>query len=173
MNLEPIAPALAVELFIADKEAEYRWATLKSYQSRLRYFTQWCDERGINNCNELTGRFLHEYRIWRRSQGEYSPDTQKTHLDSIRVFIRWLGTIDGVDPDLHLKVRSPKLTTDEKSPSVTIEQEDAVAMLAFLERYEYASTQHLELSLLWHTILRLGAIYSLDLYEFDSPNTPK
>ena len=167
MNHEPIAPALAVELFIADKEAEYRWATLKSYQSRLRYFTRWCDERGISNCNELTGRLLHEYRIWRRSQGEYSPATQKTHLDSIRVFIRWLGTIDGVDPDLHLKVRSPKLTPDENSRSVTLEQEDAEAMLAYLERFEYASTQHVALSLLWHTMLRLGAIYALDLDDYD------
>ncbi len=72
MNLEPIAPALAAQLYIADKEAEYRWPTLKSYQSQLCYFIRGCDERGINNCNELTGRLLHEYRIWRRSQGEYS-----------------------------------------------------------------------------------------------------
>jgi site-specific recombinase XerD len=103
MELEPIDPETALDLYLAEKETEVAKATLDSHRSRLGFFLQWCDERGIDNLNDLTGRRLHEYRLWRRNVGELSPASEKTQMDTVRVFIRWLGTVDGVDPDLHLK----------------------------------------------------------------------
>jgi hypothetical protein len=46
-------------------------------------------KRGIDNLRGLTSRRLHEYRLWRRNVGELSPASEKTRMDTVRVFIRW------------------------------------------------------------------------------------
>ena len=61
MELEPIEPETAVELYLADREPELRSVTLNSHRSRLGFFVEWCADRGIDNLNELTGRKLNEF----------------------------------------------------------------------------------------------------------------
>nr|WP_309243305.1 site-specific integrase [Halorubrum yunnanense] len=48
-----------------------------------------------------------------------------------------------------------------------LETDDAEAMLAYLERYEYASLRHVTATLLWHTMLRMGSLRALDLKDYD------
>lgn len=55
MQLEPIEPETAVELYLSDRNSELAEATLAAHRSRLGHFNRWCDERGIDNLNELTG----------------------------------------------------------------------------------------------------------------------
>ena len=85
MDLEPIDSETAVELYLADREAEVAKATLYSHSSRLGHFTRWCGEEDVDNLNELTGRSLHEYRLWRRNEGNLTPATEKTQMDTLRV----------------------------------------------------------------------------------------
>lgn len=40
-------------------------------------------------------------------------------------------------------------------------------MLEYLRRFEYASRSHTLIELLWHTGLRIGAVYSLDVEDYD------
>ena len=56
MELEPIDPQTAVELYLADRETEVSRATLSAHRSRLRFFADWCENQEIDNLNELTGR---------------------------------------------------------------------------------------------------------------------
>ena len=167
MNLEPIDPKTALELYLAEKETEYAVATLYLHRSRLGFFLRWCDERGIENLNELTGRRLHEFRLWRRNVGELSKAGEKTQMDTVRVFVRWLESIDAVEQDLHLKVRSPSVTADENTREVMLDADDAEPMLEYLKLYEYASIQHVTLSILWRTMMRVGAARSLDIEDYD------
>jgi len=44
----------------------------------------------------------------------------KTQIDTPRVFVRWLGTIDAVDSELQVKVVSPDVTPDENSRDVKL-----------------------------------------------------
>jgi site-specific recombinase XerD len=125
MELEPIEPQTAVELYLTDREAEVRPATLKGHRSRLNKFVEWCEKEEIHNLNGLTGRQLHQFRIWRRDDGNLAPPSEKSQMDTLRVFIRWLGTIDGVDPDLHHKVRSPAYNRGEHAREVMIDSERA------------------------------------------------
>jgi hypothetical protein len=78
-------------------------------------------------------------------------------MDTLRVFIRWLESIDGVEQDLSLKVRSLDVTTEENTRDVMLDTDTTEAMLEYLERYEYASLHHVTVSLLWHTMMRMGA----------------
>lgn len=56
MDLEPIDPETALELYLAEKESEYAASTVRSHRSRLDFFVRWCAEHGIDNLNDLTGR---------------------------------------------------------------------------------------------------------------------
>ena len=85
MSLEPLDPKNGVELYLADRETEVGKATLYSHSSRLGHFTRWCGEEDVDNLNELTGRSLHEYRLWRRNEGNLTPATEKTQMDTLRV----------------------------------------------------------------------------------------
>jgi integrase len=88
-------------------------------------------------------------------------------MDTVRVFIRWLESIDGVEQDLHTKVRSPTLSSEDKSRDVMLESERAEKVLSHLRKYKYASRQHVVLSLLWHTMMRVGAVHALDVTDFN------
>jgi integrase len=167
MELEPIDPETAFELYIAEKETSVADATVVSHKSRLRFLLRWCEERDIENLNNLTGRKLQEYRLWRRNVGDLTKASEKTQMDTLRVFVKWLESIDAVEQDLHKKVRSPDLTPGENSRDVMLETDDAEAMLAYLERYEYASIDHVTATLLWHTMLRMGSIRALDVGDYD------
>ncbi|WP_200530890.1 site-specific integrase [Halorubrum sp. LN27] len=167
MELESIDPETALELYIAEKETSVADATVVSHKSRLSFLLRWCEERNIENLNELTGRRLQEFRLWRRNVGDLTKVSEKTQMDTVRVFVKWLESIDAVEQNLHKKVLSPAITSQENSRDVMLETDDAEAMLAFLERYEYASINHVTATLLWHTMLRMGSVRALDVEDYD------
>ena len=49
MDLEPIDPETALELYLADKQNELAEASLKGKNYRLQHFVRWCHEKGIEN----------------------------------------------------------------------------------------------------------------------------
>ncbi|MES3516753.1 MAG: site-specific integrase [Natronomonas sp.] len=171
MSLEPIDPERALELYIADRQNNVSQATIYSHRSRLGHFIRWCNEEAeITNLNELSGRQLHEFRIWRRMDGDLSPATEKTQMDTLRVFIKWLESIDAVEQDLHTKVLSPTLSGDDNIRDEMLESDRADQILTYLETYEYASRPHVVLTLMWHTMMRVGEIHALDCDDYDSAN---
>jgi len=167
MSLEPIDPETAVELYLADREAEVAKATLYSHSSRLGHFVRWCGEEEIDNLNVLSGRTLHEYRLWRRRDGDLAPASEKTQMDTLRVFVKWLESIDAVVDDLHTKVRSPVLRDGQNVRDVMLKSDRAEEVLDHLSKYEYASRPHVVLTLMWHTMMRTGAVHSLDVDDYD------
>lgn len=167
MSLEPLDPETGVELYLADRETEVAKATLYSHSSRLGHFVRWCDEEGLDNLNSLTGRLLHEYRLWRRRDGDLAPATEKTQMDTLRVFVKWAESIDAVERDLHTKVRSPVLRDGQNVRDIMLDSDRAEEVLNYLSKYEYASRQHVALLLMWHTMMRIGDIHSLDVEDYD------
>ncbi|MFP8957656.1 tyrosine-type recombinase/integrase [Natrialbaceae archaeon A-CW3] len=170
MSLEPIDPDHALELYLTDRENSVTQATIYSHRSRLGHFVRWCNAEEIENLNELSGRQLHEFRIWRRAEGDLAPASEKTQMDTLRVFIKWLESIDGVEQDLHTKVLSPTLTGTDNIRSVMLDTDRAEQILEYLRKYEYASRPHVALELMWHTMLRVGAIHALDCADYDPGN---
>lgn len=168
MALEPIDPETALELYLTDRESEVSQATLYSHRSRLGHFVRWCEKTGIQNLNELTGRQLQEYRLWRREDGDLAPISEQTQMDTLRVFIRWLESMDGVEQDLSTKVVSPSLDANQSTRDVMLEADRASFILAYLEKYHYASLEHVSLLLMWHTMMRIGAVRALDVRDYDS-----
>jgi site-specific recombinase XerD len=165
-ELEPIDPRNALELYLNDRSGDLSDWTIRSHRSRLSTFIEWCEEQDIDNLNDLTGRDVHRYKIWRRTEGDLAKPTVKTQIDTVRVFTKWLASVEGCDPDLPAKIKSPSLAPEENSRSAELHTDEAEELLTYLEKYEYASLRHVTLTLLWHTMMRRGAARALDLQDY-------
>lgn len=78
-ELEPITPAEAKEMFLAQRRDEVAEATLQGYLYRLKPFVKWSKQEKITSLNELTARSLHEYRLWRKEDGDLKTITLKNN----------------------------------------------------------------------------------------------
>jgi len=171
-DLEPMAPAEGVEMFLDAMRDEHADATRRSEKHRLGAFVQFCDEEGIENLNDLTGRDLYRYRMWRREgQGDGREAvklvTLKGQLATLRRFLRFAGNIDAVPSELYEQVTLPTMTNGEDVSESTLAPERAVEILEYLERAYPATRDHIIVMLLWRTGARTGAIRGLDLDDLD------
>jgi len=170
-ELEPISPAEAKEMYLNARKGEVSESTLSGYHYRLKHFIRWSkDVEDLDNMNDLSGRKLQKFRAWRRDDGDLKPITLQGQLDALRIFVRWCESIDGVEQGLHEKITMPVLSKSDEQREETLHTEEAEKVLDYLRRFEYASRAHIILELLWHTGMRLGALRSLDLEDYDSDN---
>ena len=171
-NLEPLDPAQGVEMYLEARRDDLSEPTRKAQKYRLAAFVQWCDEEEIENLNELSGRDLYRYRVWRREgngegREEIAPITLRGQLATLRSFLRFCEEVDAVREGLRSDVRLPNLSVGESVSDTTLEPARAEEILDYLDRYQYASRNHVILLVMWHTGARAGAIRSLDLGHLD------
>jgi integrase len=165
-SLEPTAPERALELYLDDKARDCQEATVDAHRSRIGFFVEWCDDQDIDTLDQLSARDLHEFRVWRRE--DLNVVSEKTQMDSLRVFIEWCGTIDAVGSGLYRKVDSPNLDNGENARDTVLNAERAQEVLAYLERYEYATTEHVCWVVLTETGVRLGGARALDVGDYQA-----
>lgn len=163
-SLEPITPEEALDLYLDDKRRDCQEATVTAHRSRLGFLVDWCDEQDIDNLNDLGARDLHEFRVWRRQ--DLNAVSEKTQMDTLRVFVEWCETIDAVESGLFLKVDSPSLDDDENARETVLHAARAQEIMAHLEQYEYATTEHACWVVLTETGMRLGAARALDVGDY-------
>jgi integrase len=164
-TLEPISPAEAKEMYLNARKHEVSQSTLDGYHYRLKHFIRWCEQEGIDNMNDLTGRKLHEYRLWRKDDGTLNKLTLRMQMSSLRVFLKWAGTIEAVPESLYDKVMIPRVSPEERQRDETLDADTAQEILDYLTKYEYGSIEHVVLALLWETGMRSGAAHSLDVED--------
>jgi len=166
-DLEPLAPEQAKEMYEQERAGEVSERTLQAHHYRLVHFIRWCEQEGIDNMNDLTGRRLHEYRLWRKDDGDLNAVSLRTQLETLRVFIKFCETIDAVSQDLHEKILLPTLSNEDEQREEILRTEQAEDVLGYLRQFEYASRAHIVLELLWHTGIRLGGLHGLDVDDYD------
>lgn len=171
-DLDPITPREAVRLYLAERETELSKKTIENHRYRLNSWLDFCKEQDIENMNDVTGRTLHEFRVWRQ-QGEgreYEPVSKVTlrgNLATMRVFLQFCDSIETVEDGLRERIRMPVLTAEEESRDEKLEPEAAEVALNYLDQFRYASREHAILAILWHTGIRLGTLRALDVDDFD------
>ena len=162
-DLEPIEPGTAQELFLDHKATDCTDSTVRNHRYRLNPFVRWCGEKGIDNLNDLTGRDLQRYRLWRKEDGDLSKLTLRMQMSTLRVLLKWAGSIEAVPQNLYDKVMVPRVRPEERQRDETLDAEDAQEILEYLSKYEYASKEHAVMALLWQTGIRVGSAHSLDV----------
>lgn len=162
-DLEPIEPGTAQELFLDHKATDCSDSTVQNYRYRLNPFVRWCGENGIDNLNELSGRDLQRYRLWRKEDGDLNKLTLRMQMSTLRVFLKWAGSIEAVPQNLYDKVMVPRVRPEERQRDETLDADDAREILEYLSKYAYASKEHAVMALLWQTGIRVGSAHSLDV----------
>lgn len=161
-DLEPLESEEGVELYLDVRSGEVADETLQSHRYRLQQFVAWCEEQGIENLNTLDARTLHQYRLARRDDG-LAEVTLRGQLSTLRAFLQVMADLDAVNDGLGETVRLPSLSAAQEVSESTLEPGRAEAILAYLNRYHYASRKHVTMLLLWNTGLRTGALRAIDL----------
>ncbi|WP_136689960.1 tyrosine-type recombinase/integrase [Halorhabdus amylolytica] len=166
-ELDPLDPATARQMYLDERRNELAVATIQSHGYRLQQFVDWCNQDGIENLNELSGRDVHRFRVDRRNEDDLATATMKGQLATLRIFLRFCASVDGVEPGMDEKIILPR-TTAEDARDELVNPDRARQILEHLDRYRYATLEHALLSVLWHTGLRIGAAISLDVEDYDS-----
>lgn len=166
-DLEPLDPRTAKEMYLDDRRHEVASATLQSHHYRLKQFVEWCQDEDIDNLNEFSGRDIHRFRVKRREEDGVATATMKGQLTTLRQFLRFAASIDGVEQGLDEKIILPTTTADD-AREVMLEPERAQKVLEHLDQYRYATLEHALLTVLWHTGLRIGAAIGLDISDYNA-----
>lgn len=164
--LEPLAPSTGKEMYLDERRHELTEATIQSHGYRLRQFVLWCEDDDIDNLNDLSGRDIHRFRVKRREEDGLATASMKGQLATLRMFLRFCGSIDAVTSGLDEKIILPT-TTAEDAREELITAERAAKILDHLQQYRYATLEHALLEVLWHTGLRVGAGTGLDIDDYD------
>ena len=162
-DLEPLTPDQGQDLFLDHKSTDCAESTVRNHTYRTNHFVEWCEEEGIENLNELSGRDVQRYRLWRKETGDINNLTLRMNMSTLRVFLKWAGTIEAVPENLYTKVMVPRVSREERQRDEVLDAETARDILAYLTKYKYASSEHILLSLLWETGMRIGGANSIDL----------
>lgn len=174
VDLEPITPREALELYLQDIDGDLSPNSIQAKGYQLGFFVDWCEgvdndgDPRITDLNEISGRDFTHFKNWRGEN--INKVTLRTNLSALRTFIRFCVGIDGVDPSIPEKINVPKLEQGENERDSLIEVEDAEAILEHLRQFQYASFDHTLLMLQWKTGVRMSALHSLDVGDFDYGN---
>jgi site-specific recombinase XerD len=167
-TLEPITPAEAKAMYLEQRKQEVSDSTIQAHHYRLGHFVEWCDKVAeIDNLNELTGRDLQRYKLWRREDGDLNNVSLTTQLSTLRVFIRWCEKIDAVASGTHNKILIPSLDKNEDRRTAKLDKGAAEQLIDYLRQFEFATRTHALVELLWHTGMRIGAAHGLDVEDYD------
>jgi site-specific recombinase XerD len=166
-ELEQSEPRSAQQLYLKHKETECVESTVRAHKYRTNQFVQWCNKNDVHNMNDLTGRDLQAYRLWRQDEGDLKKITLNQQMSTIRVFLKWCGSIEAVPANLYEKVMVPRVRPEHERREETLDAEAAQTVLDYLTTYHYASDEHAIFALLWETGIRLGAANSLDVEDLD------
>lgn len=165
-ELEPLDPEKGIDRFLAMREkSSNRGSTYKNDITRMNHFLRWCEEVGVENLNDLTGRQLNEFVSWRCEQ--VSRTTVQKQLSSVREALRYWADIEAVREGLAERIHSPKLQKGEGARNVSLDADRAEFILGCLDRFHYASRRHIVLALLWRTGMRRSALRSIDVDDLE------
>jgi site-specific recombinase XerD len=159
-DLEPTAPDRAFEIWMQQQQDSAE-STLQSYRYRVRPFIRWLQQNGIDNLNDVTTRDIKEFQAERR--GDRQRNTLNNQWGTIKQFLQYCYELNAVTEDVILAVDVPDLSKDDRVNTEKLIADRAQDILENLERFRYASREHVLFLLLWRTTMRIGAIYSLDL----------
>lgn len=166
-DLEPIEPRTARELFLDYKANNCADSTVYNLRYRLKPFVEWCEENDVDNLNDISGRDVQTYRLWRKETSDINKVTMRMHMSSLRVFLKWAASIEAVDENLYDKILVPRVSPEEKQRDEKLDAERAEKILEYLSKFEYASKEHVLIALLWETGIRIGSANSLDVKDVD------
>lgn len=169
-DLEPITPEKAVKRYCSRRRNQLADSSMYTHKSSLDHFIKWCKNEDIENMNNLTGRDMQDYLDWRVEEAPRSVDrlakkSEKTQIDITRKFIEICETFDAVKSDLHTKILPFRISKVDEVREATLSKDRMDEIINYLEKYEYASREHVVWILLREFGPRIGTLRALDVRD--------
>jgi integrase len=164
--LEPVTPGEAIEWYLEHRRDELRTSTRRTHRSGLGIFEEWTDEVELTNLNELSGRDLVAFKIWRKSEANIETISLNGNLGVLQRFLRFCETIEAVEEGLAERVPLPNVPPDEEVKTDVPDDEAVEGIRNYYRRFEYASRKHAQFELVAEVGIRLGAVRAIDLEDF-------
>lgn len=152
--------------FIGHKENTQKESTARAYEFPTKNFAAHCEDHGVTVTGNITQRLVTTWLDKR--QKEVKPITVKNNAKHIRVFLKWLGSRDLCDWDIHEKIEIPNVPDQGDVNQDVLRVELAEQSLEFLETYHYGSVYHALFLTMWRTGCRISGALALDLDDFDT-----
>jgi len=154
----------AVERYLRRRQSDSTESSVEAWKYRLKLFTDWTDDVGIERVGDLTGYDLDEYYDLRSAVVE--PVTLEGEMWTLKTFLEYLEQIDAVEDGLSESVRIPNLDQPERSNEVSLEPDTALDLLEYYRNSDDRATRrHAFLELAWNTGTRQGGIRALDVRD--------
>lgn len=159
-----MTPKRAVERYLKERRPEVSESTHRNHRYALRRFVEFSDKAGLDDISELDGLDIHDFKIHRRENGNINEVTLYNNLCTLRVFVRWLESMEIVESGLAENMILP--SPDDDARDETIDPDIAEEILTYLEKFEYATLRHALFAVLWDTGFRIGTARGLDLGDY-------
>jgi site-specific recombinase XerC len=151
--------AEAIEAYLAEREFELSDSSLQNHRYQLKQFRIWGASVGVDSIEELDPIALSKFR--RARSDDINSNTMYNQLSVLRLFLRFTHRMGWVEESLADSIVLP--TRDGRARDSTIDPDRVASILDELERYRYASLDHVILSMIWTASLRIGALRGLDV----------
>jgi len=165
MTLKPTPPHEAKNRFLNDKKPSVTRKTIKNYRTCLRQFCDWLEGQQLTTLNDLDSEFIQRYKEHRLSNVKII--TARQDMMTIKQFMEFCEHIAAVPRGMADMVRIPSVSENDEICDDLLTREEAIGILEYLDKYEYASNRHLTLLILWKTGMRMSGLRTLDLGDFD------
>lgn len=155
-------PESAVERYLEERKYDLSDSSLYNYKSNLSHFTEWCSYQShIDHINDIDQFDVSDFKLHKR--GDVADSTMYNIIMSLRTFIKWCeskGLLEGLSENIMLPDRGRASRVEKLDPDA------ADAILEYMDKYEYATYQHVLIALMWDAGLRIGAVRSLDVDDY-------
>ena len=160
--------AYLLRYFEAMQLRHYSKSTLHRRDSDIRRFIGWCDERGIDQPQEVTKPILERYQkhlyYYRQANGEpLSPTSQNHYLTSVKQFFKWLSQENYLLYNPASELRVPR-QTPSLPVVLTVEEIEALMLQPDLNT-PYGMRDRAILEVLYSTGIRRSELCHLQLHD--------
>lgn len=164
--------AFMLRFLEAQRVKNYAARTLENREVYLRYFIEWCEERGLSRPQDITKPILERYQRYlfhyRKKNGEpLSTRSQHTHIVPIRAYFKWLTRENYIlynpasEIDLpRLEKRLPKHVLNQQEAELILSQPDLNTVFGIRDRAI--------LETLYSTGIRRMEVIHINLYDIDA-----
>lgn len=161
-SMSEITIAEALEAYLEERRSELSDSSIQNHRYQLKQFKQWAGGAGsVDNLDDLDPIDLSRFRRTRST--DLNSNTMYIQLGVLRLFQRFAHPMQWVDESLPGSIVLP--TRSGRSRDSSIDPDRVASILDSLERYEYASLNHVILSLLWTASFRIGGLRAIDVSD--------
>lgn len=165
-NPVQIEPKEAAERYLDHRRTEVAADTVRGNSTPIKMFADWMEEND-KAFHQLNGLDLQEfYDFLKRHDSEFKKTTLRNYMTAVRQFLLKLEDWDAAPPGIAEKVHRPALEKGERRREEELRPERARKIVQHLDKYRYASRDHVIFLIFWRTGIRSGSLHSLDLDHF-------